>query len=427
MNSALSRRSAVALLILLLAGGGSLNFAQEPGISPGSSRKWDFIGYGEVVAVQPARGVLRVLGTDAPHLRARSAQAIENFFLQEEPELTLLDRDSLIVGVFRTSRVQVEVGDRPGSIRDIILYGDFELDDSRGVRYLTVGYRAGLYRQIPGYLPPVRTGDVARQRTPLPRIRHAVDQKTMLYVRGDVVVFGQGQDPRSDNYNPHFHRRYEPFVVRLQSFYMDETEVTNREYLRFCQATGHPLPPSWEAIGGQYPAGRGDHPVTVASYTDAEAYARWTGKRLPTELEWEMAARGGLSLIVNGDRADPGSIDRTPFLFPIGDEFDADVCNTRESGHGDTVPVSELRDLSPYGIRGMCGNAREWTSSWYQAYPGHRIQRSRASTGRVFRVIRGGSFYQTAEYARTDHRDYGGFPTLALDRSAGFRLVRNAN
>ena len=71
----------------------------------------------------------------------------------------------------------------------------------------------------------------------------------------------------------------------------------------------------------------------------------------------------------------------------------------------------------------MCGNAREWTSSWYAAYPGHRLPAGQAVSGKMFKVIRGGSYDQRQEFARVDYRDYGGFPNLQDDHSAGFRLV----
>jgi formylglycine-generating enzyme required for sulfatase activity len=70
----------------------------------------------------------------------------------------------------------------------------------------------------------------------------------------------------------------------------------------------------------------------------------------------------------------------------------------------------------------MCGNAREWTSSWYNPYPGHRFADARL-IGHQFKVIRGGSYRQNQDSARADARDYGGFPELREDRSAGFRLV----
>lgn len=182
------------------------------------------------------------------------------------------------------------------------------------------------------------------------------------------------------------------------------------------------MPSSWKK--GRYLAGRGQHPFTEASYNDAQAYARWAGKRLPTEFEWELAARGSLNRLA--DDTGPRSLLRNPPLYPFGNEFDSERCNTLESGLGDTMPVTNLRDASPYGLLGMCGNAREWTSSWYRPYPGHKFL-EQAPAGTIYKVIRGGSYAHPARFARADYRDYGGFPSLRDDRSAGFRLVRAAN
>src|SRR6185295_12679094 len=78
--------------------------------------------------------------------------------------------------------------------------------------------------------------------------------------------------------------------VSVQSFYMEKYEVTNEEYQRFCTATGHRPPLYWK--GNHCPPGLEKHPVVQVAWSDAMAYARWTGNRLPTEAEWERSARG---------------------------------------------------------------------------------------------------------------------------------------
>ena len=323
----------------------------------------------------------------------------------------------------RCRRVVVEAGLRPGRVKAVTLFGEFKLNRPAHLRYLSLGYRAGFYRERPGYLPPVRYRP--QPRKPLARIRHAKDKKIMLYIPDSYLVYGQGNQAHLDNFNPYFYQRDTAVIPRIHAFYIDKYEVTNHEYWLFCQRSGHPLPPAWKAIGNRYPRGKGNHPVTVASYRDAQAYARWAGKRLPTEREWELAARGSLNLLA--DDTGPSSLRKSPPVYPVGNRFDPRKCNTQESGRGGTISVRETRDRSPFGLYGMCGNAREWTSSWYNPYPGYRFRSRRIVSGRQFKVIRGGSFHQPARYARADARDYGGFPSLYEDRSAGFRLVVQAH
>ncbi len=375
-----------------------------------------FVARGEVIAVQRDQGALRLSAVEA-ELARMSPETIRKYFLTREKTLTLRDPAGLESGTFTCTRVDVETAVRAGGPRAITLTGIFQLNpEGRG--RITIGFMAGLYRPVPDYLPPIRFSPDPRR--PHREIRHSVDHKIMIYVPDDFAVIGQGSDPESDNFNPYFYDRSPTVTPRIRAFYLDKYEVTNAEYYAFCRKTGRALPPAWRAQGTAYPPGTGDHPVTVASYRDAEAYARWSGKRLPTETEWEMAARGGLGTLV--DSSGEESVKKSPPVYPYGSTFNEALCNTLEAGNNATIPVTETKDVSPYGIYGMCGNAREWTSDWYGPYPGHRLRKNAAS-GKQFKVIRGGSYHQAQERARSDARDYGGFPTLDADRTAGFRLV----
>ena len=136
-------------------------------------------------------------------------------------------------------------------------------------------------------------------------------------------------------------------VVFVDAFYIDQLEVTNLQFRRFVEATDWPLPGEWKTIieveDTEF------LPVTGVSWEDATAYARWAGKRLPTEAEWEKAARGSDAR-----------------RFPWGDEFDADKANNDR----DLLSVgSKPEGASPYGVLDMAGNVAEWVSTPYAPYP----------------------------------------------------------
>jgi formylglycine-generating enzyme required for sulfatase activity len=128
--------------------------------------------------------------------------------------------------------------------------------------------------------------------------------------------------------------------VVTAAFYIDRYPVTNAEYKKFVEATGHEHPAHWRR--GTWPEGKADHPVVQVTWESAQAYADWAGKRLPTEIEWEKAARG-----TDGR------------VWPWGNRFDRLVCNTGSDG---TTPVGRYSPAgdSPYGAVDMAGNVWEW-------------------------------------------------------------------
>jgi formylglycine-generating enzyme required for sulfatase activity len=180
--------------------------------------------------------------------------------------------------------------------------------------------------------------------------------------------------------------------VILPEFWIDKTPVTNAEYARFVADTGHKPPKHWK--GKTTPKSITDHPVTYVSWHEAVAYGEWAGKRLPTEEEWEKAARGS-----NGRE------------YPWGNGFDPNRCNTVESGVGKTTPVGQHSPQgdSPYGCVDMAGNVWEWTASDYDYNS---------------KVLRGGSWFGNRRGAicscrgRDDPRD--GYDDV------GFRCARGS-
>lgn len=157
------------------------------------------------------------------------------------------------------------------------------------------------------------------------------DDRLMILIPAGNFIFGAEQQE-----------------AHTEVFYIDRFPVTNADYKEFVEATGHDEPSHWRR--GVWPEGKADHPVVNVNWDSAVAYAKWAGKRLPTEIEWEKAARG-----TDGRR------------WPWGDEFASAKCNTSESGIFDTTPVGTYSPAgdSPYGAADMAGNVWEWIGGEY--------------------------------------------------------------
>lgn len=195
--------------------------------------------------------------------------------------------------------------------------------------------------------------------------------------------------------------------AKLPAFFIDRTEVTVAEYARFVQATGHAAPPDWP--GGTPDPKRLRHPVVNVSWFDANAYARWAGKRLPTEAEWEKAARGG----------DGRSL-------PWGNEWAEGRANLQAGEDKELRPVGSYPDgASPCGAVDMLGNAWEWTADWYHAYAGNGVPS--IHYGQKYRVVRGCGgidFYPPLNAKRVTVR--GRIQPFGRYDSVGFRCVVDA-
>lgn len=385
------------LLCIAIAALGQAQARERPG---------KFVPRAQVQSIQKEKHRLcaepgRIPGMNA----APGTDAWSDFFLEKEADMIVMSGTQTELGRIHLDRAE-----------GTLVCGEYSLDEGD----VQIGDWIGV--QVIRNPPRTSVSSGPRPITPPSRLRSEVDGKMMVLVDWDFVVFGQGEDPSADNYNPHFFERAPELTPRIESFYMDQYEVTNREYFAFCRGTGRTLPDAWRADGKPADALQ-DHPFVMASYSDAAAYAAWAGKRLPSELEWEMAARGGLKKLRNGSGAN--GIRRRPRDFPMG-EWQEGVCNTRErwTGAPRTLPVQALKDTSPYGVVGLCGSAPEWTASWYHPYPGQPSFPMHLA-GQQFRVIRGGGFFLPRDSARADARDYGGMESPGQERRAGIRLVRS--
>jgi formylglycine-generating enzyme required for sulfatase activity len=163
--------------------------------------------------------------------------------------------------------------------------------------------------------------------------------------------------------------------VNLPAFWIDKYEVTNAEFLDFAIKTGYQGEGAKEGKDWRqfFTPDKANYPVLFITWNDAVAYCKSLDKRLPTEPEWEKAARGP-----NG------------FRYPWGDKWEAGKSNTYESGLREPTAIGEYPgDVSPFGVHDMLGNVQEWTDSWYKAYKGN--PKADPNFGERFRVVRGAS------------------------------------
>ena len=178
--------------------------------------------------------------------------------------------------------------------------------------------------------------------------------------------------------------------VNLRAFAMDFTEVTRADYKRFVKEADHRRPKDWVLYGWREELA--DHPVVFVSLGDARSYCKWAGKRLPTEDEWEKAARG-----IGGN------------IYPWGSDFDPARANTSLTGIVGTTQVKDFEEgKSPYGLYDMAGNVWEWTDSDFSE---------------TSKVVRGGSWGLTHRFARAFTRI--GYAPDTRTNNLGFRCARD--
>ena len=200
--------------------------------------------------------------------------------------------------------------------------------------------------------------------------------------------------------------------VHLDEFCIAQTAVTHAEYAKFVWATVHPVPSHW--FNGTVPLGLERHPVTHVDWHDAQSFCQWAKVRLPSEAEWEMAARGAAT---DGDK---------PRIYPWGNHRpdDTRLNYRRDTKRNRTTPVDHYpRGASPYGLLDMAGNVWEWVSSLYAPYP-YSAQDGREDLhSPAPRVLRGGSFASShARHVRCAMRSLS-YPTRRREH-IGFRVAQ---
>jgi formylglycine-generating enzyme required for sulfatase activity len=197
-------------------------------------------------------------------------------------------------------------------------------------------------------------------------------------------------------------------TVFLSEYYIGKHEVTNAQWAAFAEATGRAF---------DKPSGKADHPVVNVSWEETDAFCKWASQQtgqtvqLPTEAQWEKAARGADGRI-----------------YPWGDVFDKSKANTADARKGNTTPVGSFSPQgdSSYKVTNMAGNVWEWCADWFdeKAYQGrdtNLVQNPVGPTSGIHRVLRGGSFIFDPDGARCAYR-YRLRPDLRYD-DVGFRVV----
>ena len=173
-------------------------------------------------------------------------------------------------------------------------------------------------------------------------------------------------------------------TVTLRPFWMDRREVSNAEYRAFVNATGHRAPPSWPT---PYDPGIDDLPVVGVSQADARAYAEWVGKRLPTEVEWEVAAAGKERF-----RFPWGNESRAIPTLRLGADMHAGVMSNFEDPtqyalyRSSVVPVTEAIDETPLGILNLASNVAEWTDTIFRPSEGPSVVVAAVARGNTFQT-----------------------------------------
>jgi formylglycine-generating enzyme required for sulfatase activity/tRNA A-37 threonylcarbamoyl transferase component Bud32 len=255
--------------------------------------------------------------------------------------------------------------------------------------------------------------------TPTPEPLITDTGSRMLYVPEGIFSMGNDENEERDQKPAH--------LVRLDAFYIDETEVTNGAYAQCVDAGACDPPDSPNAT--YHPSYFGDpafddYPVIFVSWYDADAFCEWRGGRLPSEAEWEKAAG-----------FDPA--EGLKYIYPWGDAFDGtrlNYCDENcprdfrdaavEDGHQDTAPVASFSNgQSPLGLYDMAGNVMEWVGDWYdsRAYVESGDTNPLGPLEGEFKIMRGGSWLSSASEVTVTVRD--SFDPLVTRANLGFRCA----
>ncbi len=256
---------------------------------------------------------------------------------------------------------------------------------------------------------------IAAERVKLP----AKDE--MVRIPAGTFLMGSDRKVDKNSYQPEFPQR----KVYLDAYEIDQYEVTTVQYLKFVLATDRPPLVDWQYDGGNFQVTMATHPVMHVSWLDADAYCQWAGKRLPTEAEWEKAARGEEGRIYPWGNHPAGltraNFGRTGLSGPVRDRPE------RLLLYPPIISVDKYENaVSPYGVYQMSGNVAEWAADWYdpsyyKTAPDRNPKGPERGTQRAFR---GGGWIDSTPSVRAAQRN-GADPNTNMNW-LGFRCARDA-
>jgi formylglycine-generating enzyme required for sulfatase activity len=234
----------------------------------------------------------------------------------------------------------------------------------------------------------------------------AKDGAPMVLIPGGDFVMGSPDEEGYEDEHPE-HR------VSLAAFYLDKYEVTNARYDKFLEDTGHVRPEYWEQLDLSV---HGEVPVVGVAWADGQAYCEWAGKRLPTEAEWEYAARG-----MDRRRYPWGNTEPDAHLANYGKRWSHKFYQDRLA-----TAKSHEEGKGPYGTHNMAGNVWEWVADWYEEkyYQGSPAQNPPGPPTGKMKVVRGGSWNFSPQYLRAASRLK--FPPISRTADIGVRCARDS-
>jgi formylglycine-generating enzyme required for sulfatase activity len=230
----------------------------------------------------------------------------------------------------------------------------------------------------------------------------------MVFIPGGEFLRGRSHALPDDNLKwwPTLMKDDRPVrTIRVDPFYLDQYEVTNAQYAIFVTQTKHRAPYNWPK--GNMPEGKEQYPVVAVDWSDATAYAKWAGKRLPTEAEWERACRG------IAEKA----------TYPWGNRKPAQE-DARFNGIDGPGPVGKCK-ANYFGLYDIVGNVWEWCADWYDIdyYEKAPETNPKGPDKGMYRVVRGGSWADVEKYLTCAYRSW--VRPIERGPNIGFRCAKN--